>query len=110
MKLLIRLVGLAMAKELIFTARVIDAATAREIGLVNRVVKDEALMDEARALAAEILKNGTLAVRLAKSAITAAARHAGEHMNLIENLAQSILFDDEEKLARMKAFLDRKKK
>ena len=56
-----------------------------------------------------VLENGRLAVRLAKAAVNAAARGAGDHMNLIESLAQAILFDDEEKLARMRAFLDRKK-
>ncbi len=109
MKLLMRLVGLAKAKELIFTGRVIDARTALEIGLVNRVVPDNEVLSSAKELAREIQKNSTLAVRLAKSAMTAAARHAGEHMNLIENLSQAILFEDEEKQARMKAFLDRKK-
>jgi enoyl-CoA hydratase/carnithine racemase len=109
MKLLMRLVGLAKAKELIFTGRVIDAKTALDIGLVNRVVRDSEVLSSAKELAREIQKNGTLAVRLAKSAMTAAARHAGENMNLIENLSQAILFEDEEKLARMKAFLDRKK-
>jgi hypothetical protein len=49
-------------------------------------------------------------VRLAKAAVNAAARGAGEHMNLVESLSQAILFDDEEKIARMRAFLDRKKR
>jgi hypothetical protein len=38
----------------------------------------------------------------------AASRHAGEHMNLIENLSQAILFEDEEKHSRMKSFLKKK--
>jgi enoyl-CoA hydratase len=108
MKLLMRLVGLAKAKELIFTGRVIDAKTALEIGLVDRVVKDDEALASAKELSREILKNGTLAVRLAKTAMLAASRHAGEHMNLIENLSQAILFEDEEKHSRMKSFLKKK--
>jgi enoyl-CoA hydratase len=109
MQRLIRLVGPGRAKELIFTGEVIDARTALDIGLVNRVVPDEEIPAAARELALRITKNSTLAVRLAKAAVNAEARGAGDHMNLIECLAQAILFDDEEKMRRMGAFLDRKK-
>ena len=109
MQRLIRLLGVGRAKELIFTGAVIDAPAAYEMGLLNRVVPDDEVLDAARELAGKIAANGTLAVRLAKSAVNAAARGAGDHMNLIESLSQAILFDDEEKLERMKKFLDRKK-
>jgi len=109
MKRLIRIVGVAKAKELIFTGDVIDADAARGIGLVNRVVPDDWVLLEAKEVAGRIVANGTMAVRLAKSAVNAAAAGAGEHMDLIECLSQAILFDDEEKIARMSAFLDRKK-
>jgi 2-(1,2-epoxy-1,2-dihydrophenyl)acetyl-CoA isomerase len=49
--LLPRIVGLAKALELVLTARVIEAREAAEIGLVNRVVPGEALLDEAREMA-----------------------------------------------------------
>jgi len=51
------LVGLPRAKELLFTSRRVDAATAERIGLINRVVPSGALLDEALALAAEIAAN-----------------------------------------------------
>ncbi|MGB3683423.1 MAG: enoyl-CoA hydratase-related protein, partial [Rubrobacteraceae bacterium] len=63
-----RLIGPALAKELIFSARRIDAAEAKEIGLVNRVVGQGEAMDAARELAAEISANGPVAVRHAKAA------------------------------------------
>jgi len=51
------LVGLAQAKELLFTSRRVDAAAAERIGLLNRVVPSVSLLDEALALAAEIAAN-----------------------------------------------------
>src|SRR5436309_4372990 len=47
------LVGMAQAKELLFTSRRVDAGTAERIGLLNAVVPSGALVDEALALAAE---------------------------------------------------------
>ena len=51
------LVGLAQAKELLFTSRRVDPAAAERIGLLNRVVPSASLLDEALALAAEIGAN-----------------------------------------------------
>ena len=60
-------------------------------------------------LAAEIAKNGSLAVRLAKRTMNALAR-PNEAMALsMESTAQAVLFESEDKHARMQAFLDRKK-
>src|ERR671910_164850 len=63
-----RLIGPALAKELIFTGRRINAEEARKIGLVNRVVAEGEALNSARELAAEISANGPLAVRHAKAA------------------------------------------
>ncbi len=64
-----RIVGKAKAKELIFTARRIDAQEAYRIGLVNEVVLKEKLLDRAFEIANEIAQNGPLAVEAAKFAI-----------------------------------------
>lgn len=64
--LLPRQVGLSRAAEMTFTADPVDAATALEWGLVSRVVEPEALMDEARALAARIARNPPRQLRMAK--------------------------------------------
>jgi len=108
MERLLRLVGVAKAKELIFTGAFVNATTALQIGLVNRVVPDDWVLIEAKEMASQIARNGTLAVRLAKAAINAAAKGASAHMGLIESLTQAILFDDPEKMERMGKFLDKK--
>lgn len=64
-----RLIGPAAAKELIYTGKVIGAQEAKELGLVNRVVAPEELMDVAKGLAEDILKNSWNAVALSKKAI-----------------------------------------
>ena len=74
-----RLVPLAMAMEMILTGDAIDAPTALSIGLVNRVVPLERLMDEARDLAGRIAANAPLAVQAAR-----AAAMRGRHLPLDE--------------------------
>lgn len=64
-----RLVGSGIAKELIFTGDMIDAATAFRIGLINKVVPPENLMAEAIALAQKIASKGPAAILIAKSVI-----------------------------------------
>lgn len=64
-----RLVGTGIAKELIFTARSIKADEAKEIGLVNKVVEPDALLEEAKAMMALILTKAPIAVRYAKVAV-----------------------------------------
>lgn len=65
-----RLIGVSKAKELIFTARIINAEEALKIGLVDHVYPPEALMDEAMKLAEEIAKNAPVAVKNAKVAVS----------------------------------------
>jgi enoyl-CoA hydratase/carnithine racemase len=67
-------VGLGRAKELIMTARTIDAAEAERIGLINRVVAPEELEAATDALVDELLANSHVAVGRAKRVIDASAR------------------------------------
>jgi enoyl-CoA hydratase/carnithine racemase len=69
-------VGLGRAKELIMTARTIDAAEAERIGLINRVVAPEDLEAATQALVEELLANSHVAVGRAKRVIDASARPA----------------------------------
>jgi len=58
--------GIARAKELVYTARVVPAAEALALGLVARVVADDKLEIETRALATELAESATYALALAK--------------------------------------------
>lgn len=64
--LLPRIVGWSKAAELLFTARTLKAAEARDLGLISQVVEPDELMDVAMTLAAEIAANAPLAVRASK--------------------------------------------
>jgi enoyl-CoA hydratase len=64
-----RIVGVARAKELLLTGRIIDAAAAERIGLVNEVVPRGQAVARARAIGEEIAERGPLAVRAVKRLI-----------------------------------------
>ena len=66
---LARLVGAGKAKELIYTGSMIKADEALNIGLVNKVVPLENLMEEAKAMATLIASNAPIAIELSKYAI-----------------------------------------
>ena len=104
-----RLVGPALAKELIFTARRIGAEEAHEIGLVNRVVPQGEALKVANEIAAEIAANGPLAVRHAKSATNRAM-----DVDLVSGLEYeadqfALLFATEDAREGMGAFAERRK-
>jgi 2-(1,2-epoxy-1,2-dihydrophenyl)acetyl-CoA isomerase len=64
-----RLVGAPRAAEMMFTGDPVDAATAERIGLINRAVPAETLMDEVTALAQRLARAAPLALALAKRAL-----------------------------------------
>jgi enoyl-CoA hydratase len=104
-----RIVGLGRAKELVLTGMIIDADEAHRIGLLNRVVEDDAVIAEANKLAETICKKGPLAIRAAKQMLNQSAR-VGLDMGLqFESVAQAALFESEDKMKRMADFLARKK-
>jgi enoyl-CoA hydratase len=66
-KRLPELIGVARAKQMIFSGSRIDASTAERWGLVNEVVAPDALMDRCRELASQIAANAPVSVQLAKA-------------------------------------------
>ncbi|MGE3173492.1 MAG: enoyl-CoA hydratase/isomerase family protein [Planctomycetota bacterium] len=105
-----RLVGLGLARELVYTGRIVDAHECLRIGIANRVVPDAEVLDRALELAGEIAQNGPLAVRAAKQAMNALARPEQQNARVLESALQAALFDSDDKRARMDAFLTKSKK
>lgn len=99
------LAGESMAKELLFTGRILSAQEALEHGLVTSVHEPHQLAEAAEALADRIAAQDPLAVQVAKR-VFAMPREAHPH---VDDLAQAILFESQAKFDRMQAFLDRKK-
>jgi len=106
---LARLVGIAKAKELIFTGEMIDAQEALQIGLVSKVVAPDGLLDEAESLAKKIMEVGPMAVRLAKTVINRGVDANLTTANSYETEAFSLLFSTEEAKEGMKAFLEKRR-
>ena len=103
-----RIVGMGRAKELVFTGRILDAEEAYGFGLFERLVEPGQALATAQELAAVIAKNAPLAVQVAKVSLNAIAN--GAEPASVEKLGQALLFDSQDKLDRMGAFLERKKK
>ena len=107
---LMRIVGIAKAKEIVFTGKMIKADEAREIGLVNQVVEISALMDETLKMAKAIASNSAIAVRMSKTAINK-GRNADLDTGLgIELLAWRNCFTHPDREERMTAFVNKSKK
>lgn len=104
-----RLVGRGKAKELIFTGRRVGAAEALEIGLVNKVCPQEALLDECMAMAAMICETGPIAIQQAKYAINYGLE-TDLHTGLaIESNAYWITIPTEDRLEGLAAFREKRK-
>ncbi|MBQ1681769.1 MULTISPECIES: enoyl-CoA hydratase-related protein [Agathobacter] len=105
---LARLIGMGRAKELIFTCDNIDANEAYRIGLVNKVVAKEELMDSAKAMAKKIASKGSFAVSLAKTAINNG--YDMDIKNAVENEANlfGVVNDTHDKKEGMGAFLEKR--
>ena len=105
---LTRLVGRARAKELIFTGDMLDAAKAKEIGLVLDVLPLPKLLGHARAALERVAKKGPLAIRRAKEAIDRGADLDLADGLEIEHQLFSDLFNSADRTEGMKAFLEKR--
>lgn len=103
-----RVLGLGKTKELVFTGEMIGAEEALRIGLVEKVVPHEEIMDEALKLAGAIAKRGPLAVRLSKTAINAGSEMDLQKALLLEKTLVSLCFDSNDRVEGMKAFLEKR--
>ncbi len=88
-----RLVGPARAAELLYSSRLITGQEAAEIGLVNRAVEPEAVLETARQLAAEFAANAPLAVRGVKQALARSLDVSLEDQLSFEATQQAACFE-----------------
>jgi enoyl-CoA hydratase/carnithine racemase len=105
---LARLVGTGRAIEMILTGRFVDAAEAHAIGLVTAVVAPDGLRAELRRLADQILAKGPLAVRLAKLVVRAGMDADQRTGQVVEQLAQALLYTTADKAEGASAFLEKR--
>ena len=106
---LARLVGLGMAKQLIYTAKNIKADEALRIGLVNAVYPLAELMPAAEKLAETIAKNAPIAVRACKKAINDGMQVDIDRAVTIEEGLFGSCFETADQKEGMGAFLEKRK-
>jgi enoyl-CoA hydratase len=104
-----RLVGKALAMEMVLNNRLLTAAEALQLGLVNRVVPVERYLDEALALASELAARAPLALRLGKEAVNNAFESSLSDGLAGERRAFYFLFGTQDQKEGMTAFVEKRK-
>ncbi len=103
-----RLIGVAKAKELILTGDYISAVEAERLGLVNKVVSTEELMNVAIELAGKIASKAQLAVRYSKMAIDKGIETDINTAIAFENQVFALCFATEDQKEGMNAFVEKR--
>ncbi len=103
-----KLIGQGYAKEMIYTGKVIRAGEALRIGLVNAVYEPEELMGKAMEMAAMMLKNAAIAIRLAKQSINEGYDLDADAAIALENKLFGQCFATKDQKEGMDAFLNKR--
>ncbi|MCC5982923.1 MAG: enoyl-CoA hydratase/isomerase family protein [Rhodobacteraceae bacterium] len=103
-----RRVGLAKAKELILTARVLEANEALAIGMVDRVCPPEALLEQAQAWADELSQGSPAAIALTKAILDQSLESSADEIFALGREAQAICYTTTEHRQSVEDFLARK--
>ncbi|MEK7369978.1 MAG: enoyl-CoA hydratase-related protein [candidate division NC10 bacterium] len=106
---LVRLLGRGVAKDLVFTGRRVPAAEALALGLVNRVVPADGLLEACRAMAAAICRNSPIAVRQAKKAIDEGADLSLDQGLVVEAEAWLVNFCSADRVEGLRAFVEKRR-
>ncbi len=102
---LAQLVGLPVARRMLYTGLTLDAAAAFDAGLVDAVREPEGVLDAALEMAGEIATRSWRALEVTKLAL----RLHRPATTTFDVAAQALLFESEDKRLRMQAFLDRRR-
>ena len=105
---LLRIVGPARAKDLIFSGRKITAEEAFSMGLINRIFPSDSLLSETKAYAKVLSKNSTFAIGISKMLV-----NRGTDTNLdtglkLEIYSWAVCFSTKEREERMHKFIEKK--
>jgi enoyl-CoA hydratase len=104
-----RLVGRAMAKELIFTGKMIDAKTAKQLGLLNEVVPPDELKSAVKKFAAELITKPPVGLQLAKQLINSSIETDLTKGLIQEAQAFGVLASTEDFDEGVAAFIEKRK-
>lgn len=104
-----RLIGRGRAKEMIFTAQIIDATTALEYGLINHIAPEGKLMEMAVQIAEKIQANGPLAIEQAKIAVNRGMETDIDSGLRIETDAYGKLIPTWDRVEALTAFREKRK-
>ncbi len=103
-----RLVGYKNARDMIFTGKFVSALEAREMGLVDEVVKPEELLNEAKNFAQKLLQKSPLILKHAKKALKAGIDLPKDEAMMAEYYYFGLSFASEDKKEGMNAFIEKR--
>ncbi|NRA21511.1 MAG: enoyl-CoA hydratase/isomerase family protein [Oceanospirillaceae bacterium] len=103
-----RLVGRAMAMEMLVSGRMLDAQEAKQRGLVNHVYPQAELLEQGLKMAKKIIKNGPVAVKLTKELVQRGQDLDLENACAMESNLFGLCFATDEQSEGMSAFLDKR--
>ena len=106
---LARIIAPGLAKEIIYSTKNIDAAKAKEVGLVNEVYTQDELLPAAEKLANKIAKNAPIAVRACKKAINEGLDLPMDEAIVVEEKLFGSCFKTHDQIEGMEAFLTKRK-
>ncbi|MGE5398055.1 MAG: enoyl-CoA hydratase/isomerase family protein [Chitinophagales bacterium] len=104
-----RIIGIARAKQMIYSGEMIDAQTALSYGLVNKVVPVAELREESLRMARKLTRKPPVAFRMAKSLINTALDVNLDDGLIAEKNAFSLLFSTADQKEGMKAFMENRR-
>ena len=104
-----RLIGKGRAKELILTGKMISAQEAYEMGIVNKIVSQDKLLEKVKEVAGLIAKNGPIALSIAKSLVDVGYDLPLDDGCILESRSFGMCCATEDKKEGMKAFLEKRK-